>query len=128
MADEKIFLKFRSAQESPTLEIGVGEYRRVFKAEEQPFEMTGVKRKVGEPGEEREVVVVTPAEEERLLRNTGFFIGKDEEEEKEEPEKVTGDGGQATESTAAAAPKAGRATRSAARGGETQSDSESEGK
>lgn len=43
------------------MEIMVGEYRRRFDAAQQPFE-------------------VADAEEARLLRNTGFFIGKDESE------------------------------------------------
>lgn len=66
MSDEqKILLKFKASQKSPVMEIGVGEYHRSFKADEQPFE-------------------VKDTEEERLLRNTGFFIGPDEEKEEQE--------------------------------------------
>jgi hypothetical protein len=76
--EPKTFLKFRASQKSPTLEVAVGEYRRSFKAEEQPFEMTGLKRKEGKT----EIVVFTPVEEEQLLRNSGFFVSdKDAESE-----------------------------------------------
>jgi hypothetical protein len=33
-------IQFKSDVKSPSVEIGVGEYRRVFNASEQPFEVT----------------------------------------------------------------------------------------
>jgi hypothetical protein len=43
------------------MDIGIGEYRRTFKADEQPF-------------------AAEDAEEEQLLRNTGFFVSDKEAE------------------------------------------------
>ncbi len=67
MGDEqpKTFLKFKAGQQSPTLEIANGEYRRQFDAKEQPFE-------------------VEPREEAPMLLRTGHF------EEVKEPQTVTG--------------------------------------
>jgi len=48
-------LRFRADQKSPTLEIGNGEYRRVFNAKDQPFE-------------------VESDDEFQLLKGSGYFV------------------------------------------------------
>jgi hypothetical protein len=88
--EPKNFLKFRASQKSPTMDIGVGEYRRTFNAGEQPFE-------------------VKDAEEEQLLRNTGFFVSDKEAQAEADAEaeiaaKAEADT-KAAETEAAAKPK-----------------------
>jgi hypothetical protein len=71
MTDQKTLLKFKADQKSPTMDIGTGEYRRSFKADEQPFVVdskeeadmllrTGHFEKVEEPAAEEEIKVQSP--------------------------------------------------------------------
>lgn len=77
MAEEnekpKTFLKFKASQKSPTLDIMAGEYRRMFKVDEQPFQ-------------------VADAEEEQLLRNTGFFVSDKEAQAEADAEAKQAEG------------------------------------
>jgi hypothetical protein len=96
MSDEKKLIKLRFAEldpktepdpknpgqqrdrkQSPAVEIANGFYRRVFKADEQPFEAVGVTRKDGE----RTVVDMTPEEEAGMLVRTGNFVLVEEEKQ-----------------------------------------------
>jgi hypothetical protein len=75
--EKKVLIQFAPEQQSPTLEIGHGEYSRKFDAKDSPFECPGFARKeVDGDGKETgsETVVMTAAEEAAMLLGTGYFV------------------------------------------------------
>lgn len=92
-------LQFAPTVTSPRVEINNGEYHRAFDEKDQPFEASGFSRvDINDQGEETEVVVMTPREEEGLLLRSGLFV--DVEAEKEAPvSDATGVGGEVVASS-----------------------------
>lgn len=77
--EPKKLVRFRANEKSPTIDIQEGEYRRSFRAEDQPFEVEN----------ENEL---------QMLRATGRFV-EDKEAEKEAEAEATDDGKPATVET-----------------------------
>jgi hypothetical protein len=94
-------LQFAPTVTSPRVEINNGEYHRAFDEKDQPFEASGFSRvEINDQGEETEVVVMTPREEEGLLLRSGLFVDVDAEKEAPVSDATTA-GGEVVESSTA---------------------------